>query len=655
MKRYLTSISLALLSGIYVTSVRAEDGASQLTDWPAIHSAIPQDPALERKVRKLVASMTLRQKVAQMTQAEIKSATPADVKTYGLGSVLNGGGSWPDMEKNAKASVWVKLADQYYAASMASAVHQPVLWGTDAVHGHGNVNGATLFPHNIGLGAAHDPELIGEIGKSVGKAVRATGINWAFAPTVAVVQDPRWGRTYESFSADPLLVRQYAKIYVEGLQGRFSTDGNVVASVKHYMGDGGTDNGKNEGLNSASMAQMINIHGQGYYGALEAGAQTVMASYNSWTDSATGTAYGKMHGSKYMLTDVLKDKLGFDGFVISDWNGIMHVPGCTIDHCAAAINAGVDMIMVPMNWKDFIDNTVKDVETGAIPESRIDDAVTRILRVKLRAHLADKRPGAAKGAGLEASMVDRPLARRAVRESLVLIKNNDAVLPLRPGSSLLVVGKSADNLSNQSGGWSRTWQGDDNVRSDYAHSDSVLEAIRAANAKGSVTYSATGKDVDASKFDVVIAVVGEGPYSESAGDIGPASSLSHTARYPEDLAVLKAVSGKGIKVVTVFETGRPSYANDLINASDAFVVAWLPGSEGKGVTDVLFHNPSAKLAYDFRGSLSFPWPGAACPEMGHVPQFPMGYGLSYAKPASRLPQLEVAATTEGCRSVEKPR
>lgn len=592
--------------------------AGAAADWPHVTSAVAPDAAMEAKIARLVKGMTLRQKVAQMTQVEIKTVDPVDIKTYQFGSVLNGGGSWPNMDKHATARDWVKMADALDAQSRI-----PLLWGTDAVHGHSNVYGATLFPHNIGLGAAHDPELITLIAQATGKAVRATGVNWAFAPTVAIVGNERWGRAYESFSSDPNLVRAYAAAYTTGLQGDFTHPSNVVATAKHFMADGSTDNGVNEGTATLSEADMADVQAQGYYGAIGAGVQTVMASYNSWTDPSTGEVHGKMTGDTYLLSDVLKDKIGFDGFVVSDWNAIAQVPGCTVDHCPQAINAGIDMVMVPFDWKKFIDNTVADVQSGAIAQSRIDDAVTRILRVKMRAHLFGHKPSNNPYAGKASALLARDLGRRAVAESLVLLKNNNAVLPLKAGAKLLVVGKNADSLSDQAGGWSITWQGTENTNADFPHADSVLAAVRAADTGGSVTYSATGADVDIGRFDAVIAVIGETPYAETAGDLKPGTPLSHTSRYPEDLKALQAVSGKGKPVITVFESGRTVYADDLINASDAFVAAWLPGSEGKGVADVLFGDK------DFRGTLSFAWPAGPCEGAA---LFPVGYGLTYAQP-----------------------
>jgi len=617
-------------------------------DWPRIRSAVGPDAKLEAQVAKIVASMTLAQKIGQMTQPEIKTITPDQVRQYYIGSVLNGGGSWPQMNKRATPADWVALADKYYEASMSTdmAIKVPVIWGIDAMHGNSNVLGATLFPHNIGLGAAHNKALVGKMAQAVGQAVRATGINWVFAPTLAVVRDDRWGRTYESFSEDPALVREYGGAYVRGLQGDLKGDATVVATAKHFIGDGGTDQGKDQGINLAGKADMINIHGAGYYPALDAGAQTVMASFNSWNDVGAGVDYGKMHGSKALLTDVLKTKMGFDGFIVSDWNGIAQVPGCKNDSCPQAINAGLDMIMVPDDWKAFIANTIKQVEAGEIPMARIDDAVTRIIRVKLRANM--KKPSASKFAGKADALQARALARQAVRESLVLLKNDTNALPLAAGKKILVVGKSADNLSNQSGGWTLTWQGTDNKNSDFPNADSILAGIQQAAGAGNVTYSATAEGVDVAAFDAVVAVIGETPYAEGDGDIGPSGTLRHSGRHPEDLAVLQAVAGKGKPVITVMVTGRPMYTNDLMNLSDSFVAAWLPGSEGKGVADVLF-----KGRHNFKGTLSFSWPKSACQatvnagDKDYAPLFKMGYGLKYGS-STKVGQLDASYADGGC-------
>ncbi|MBR7800562.1 glycoside hydrolase family 3 protein [Undibacterium fentianense] len=629
------------------SAVQAAPSAKVYKDWPHIKSAIAKDPALEAKIKSIVSQMTLAQKVGQMTQAEIKFITPDDVRKYYLGSVLNGGGSWPGMNKYAKAADWVALADQYYDASMRTdmVTKVPVIWGIDAIHGNSNVVGATLFPHNIGLGAARNPKLVGQMAEQVGKAVRATGIAWVFAPTLAVGRDARWGRSYESFAEDGHLVKEYGAVYVKALQGQFKDDKNVVATAKHFIGDGGTFKGVDRGVNQASLSEMINQHAQGYYGAFAAGAQTVMASYNSWHDVETKTNYGKMHGSKALLTDALKDKMGFDGFVVSDWDGIAEVPGCSNDSCAQAINAGIDMVMVPDNWKSFIANTIAQVERGEIPMARIDDAVSRILRVKLRANLFGKKPSQNQYAGKQEALLARDIARQAVRESLVLIKNNQQVLPLQRGKKILVVGKNADSMINQSGGWSITWQGTENKEGDYTPGDTILTGIKEAAGAINVHYSAQADDVDLAQFDVVLAVLGETPYAEGFGDVAASRPLAHSQLFPEDLAVLKKVAGKGKPVVTLMVSGRAVYANDLINLSDSFVAAWLPGTEGKGVADVLFKDAQGKVAHKIKGKLSFSWPAQAClaknlTSAGQLVQFKYGYGLQYGKTRNMGPLPE---------------
>ncbi len=628
--------------------------STHYTGWPAIKSRLSADPALEARVRKIVASMSLAQKIGQMTQAEIKSITPAQVTKYYIGSVLNGGGSWPHRDKHAGIEDWLALSDRYYDASMATdaAIKVPTIWGTDAVHGDNNVFGATLFPHNIGLGAAHDSALIEDIGAATARAVRATGIEWAFAPTLAVAQNARWGRTYESFSSEGPLVREYARAYVTGLQGDFG-DHNVMATAKHFIGDGATQNGTDQGDAKVSLKDMINVHGSGYFGAIEAGVQSVMASYNSWDDVAAGVNYGKMSGAHALLTDALKHKMGFQGFVVSDWNAIGQLPGCTNASCPQAINAGIDMVMVPDDWKAFIANTTRQVEDGEIPMARIDDAVSRIIRAKLRMGLFGKRPSRRAGAGDEKSLQSRELARRAVRESLVLLKNNRDVLPLKSGTKILVVGKSADSIPNQTGGWSLTWQGSDNSNADFPNSETILAGVRHADGQANVTYSETARGIDLKPFDVIVAVIGETPYAETMGDIMPSATLRHSDRYPEDLAVLNTVAKTHKPVVVVFVAGRPLYVNRLLNLSNAFVATWLPGTEGGGVADVLFASPAGSGHYNFSGTLARPWPGVPCPDVGAGSAKPArwlfapGYGLRY--PSKReIPTLPTYPAVDAC-------
>jgi beta-glucosidase len=608
--------------------------ATHYTDWPAIKGANADDPSLDARVHRIVAGMTLAQKVGQMTQAGIKSITPDEVRRYYIGSVLNGGGAWPGMDKHASIGDWLALADRYYDASMSTdmTVKVPVIWGTDAVHGDNNVYGATLYPHNIGLGAAHDPVLIRAIGAATARAVRATGVTWAFAPTLAVAQDVRWGRSYESFSSQGPLVREYARAYVEGLQGDFGPH-NVMATAKHFIGDGATWRGIDQGEARVDKATMINVHGAGYFGALDAGVLSVMASFNSWNDIADGVDYGKMSGSHALLTDALKHKMGFGGFVVSDWNAIGQVPGCSNASCPRAINAGIDMVMAPGDWKSFIANTIRQARDGEIPMARIDDAVSRIVRAKLRMGLFGKRPSQLPGAGDTRLLQDRALARRAVRESLVLLKNNHDVLPLKRGTKLLVVGKSADSVPNQTGGWSLTWQGTDNDNADFPNAETILAGLREADGPANVTFSETADGIDAKDYDAIVAVIGETPYAETLGDIPPWETLRYSDHYPQDLALLERLVRSGKPVVVVFVAGRPLYVNPILNLADAFVMAWLPGTEGGGVGDVLFARAGDGGRYNFRGTLARSWPGVPCPDADHADPssrlFTAGYGLSY--------------------------
>lgn len=644
--------------------------APRFNDWPRVRSALRRDPAQEAWIRRVVSAMTLEQKVGQMTQAEIVSLFDPATQTYrlneitefNLGSVLGGGGTTPKQNRRAPLQDWVDLADGVWAAGPTIAVrdgrrtqqlHIPPIWGEDMVHNTQPVFGSTLFPHNIGIGASRNTCLAKELGEATSRGTRAAGIDWTFSPCIAVVRDDRWGRTYESFSEDPSVVRAFSAATTDGLMN-VSRDGKsyrgITVSAKHYIADGGSVQGIDQGVVTASESELINIHGQGYFASLDEGAQTVMIGF-------FGTpAGGEVIGDRRLVNDVLKDKIGFDGIVVSDWNAISFLPNCTNDSCPQAINAGVDMFMVPFDWKAFIANTSAQVRAGVIPMSRIDDAVTRILRVKLRAGLFDMgKPSERPFAGDERAIAPRELGRQAVRESLVLLKNNNNVLPLRRNQKILVVGKSADSIQNQTGGWTLSWQGgpapfapnDVNVNADFPNGRSVLGGIQDTVGAANVTFSIDAAGVNVRDFDAVIAVVGEFPYAEFFGDIATADgnwrwpgdlskrTLEHGHRYPEDRSVLQAVSGKGVPVVTVLLSGRVLYTNTEINLSDAFVAAWLPGTEGGGISDVLFRAPNNRVNHNFSGKLPFSWPRSACQTAVNVgdrnynPQFPFGYGLSY--------------------------
>ncbi|MEP4677315.1 MAG: glycoside hydrolase family 3 protein, partial [Lentilitoribacter sp.] len=592
---------------------RAIEDTKAAEIWPKLDIAVKQDQEVEAAVKEIIASMTLKQKVAQMIQPEIRDITVEDMRTYGFGSYLNGGGAFPNNNKHSTAEDWIKLADDMYLASVDESVdgtNIPTMWGTDAVHGHNNVIGATLFPHNIGLGAANNPDLIEKIASVTATEVMVTGIDWVFAPTVAVVRDDRWGRTYEGYSEDPEIVRNYAASIVKGLQGHadkdFLSDSRVISTVKHFIGDGGTVKGDDQGDNISSEQALFDIHAQGYVGGLTAGAQSVMASFNSWHGD-------KVHGNKYLLTDVLKDKMGFDGFVVGDWNGHGQVKGCTNDSCPQSINAGLDIFMVPTDaWKPLYENTIAQVKDGTIPMSRINDAVTRILRVKVRAGLFDKpSPADRKFSGkteLIGQQSHRDVARQAVRESLVLLKNKNNLLPLNPKLSILVAGDAADNIGKQSGGWSITWQGTNNTNADFPGGTSIYEGLQqqVTAAGGTINLNVDGEFED--KPDVAIVVFGEEPYAEGHGD---RENLSYQQGDKRDLALIKKLNAQGIPVVSIFISGRPMWINAELNASDSLVAAWLPGSEGNGVAEVVLANADGSVQHDFKGKLSFSWPKSA--------------------------------------------
>jgi beta-glucosidase len=567
--------------------------------------------SIEQRVQEILSSMTLEQKVGQMIQGEIRYMSPQDVKDYFIGSVLNGGGAFPNNDQNASIDDWLALADAYYSASLdtsAGGAGIPIIWGTDAVHGHNNVVGATLFPHNIGLGAANDSALMRDIGEAVAKEVAVTGLDWIFAPTVAVVKDYRWGRTYEGYSSEAAIPKAYASEIVLGMQGEIeelaTRHDKVIATAKHFIGDGGTYKGIDQGDTRLSLEDLLELHGQGYHSAIDADVQTVMASFNSWNGE-------KIHGHRQLLTDVLKGQMGFDGILVSDWNGTGQVEGCTDEICAQAINAGIDMVMVPEDWKPMLLNTIKQVKEGLIPMSRIDDAVTRILRVKLRLGLYQKGlPSSRQLAGnqqLMGSKEHREIARDAVRKSLVLLKNQQNILPIKPNQHVLVAGDGANDIAKQSGGWTITWQGTELDNSDFPDATSIYKGIQQAvtNNGGSTELSEKGEWNK--KPDIALVIFGEEPYAEGQGDV---ETLGYKGGATNDLQLIRKLREQNIPVVSVFITGRPLWMNAEINASNAFVVAWLPGSEGQGVADVLVADTKGQPRYDFTGRLSFEWPNA---------------------------------------------
>ena len=634
----------------------ASGAGADLSEWRIQSSPFPAVAEEEARLDEIMAGMSLRDKVGQIVMGEIQHVSLADIKRYRLGAVLNGGGSFPDGNKHASVADWLALADAYHEASVSRDDGRPaipIIWGTDAVHGHNNVFGATLFPHNIGLGATGNADLLRQIGAATAREVAATGIYWNFAPTLAVPRNDRWGRTYEGYSEHPATVAKLGAALIVGMQGAvgdgFMAPGRVLATAKHFLGDGGTHNGEDQGDAQVSEAELVRVHAAGYRTALKQGALTVMASFSSWNGV-------KMHANRYLLQGALKGVMNFEGFVIGDWDAHAQLPGCTSESCPTALNAGVDMYMAPERWKALHRNLLRQVRDREIPPSRLDDAVRRILRVKLRAGLLDAPPpsqravadaGDLQSAPERAAWVGHPrhraLARQAVRESLVLLKNAGGVLPLAPGSRVLVAGRAASHIPNQLGGWSMTWQGDNTSNADFPNATSIVDGVRDAvqGAGGSVDYRQFAEVLAAEQAsppaDAALLVYGERPYAEFEGDV---ETLEFSPGDKAHLQAARRIKAAGIPVISVLLTGRPLAVPDELEASDAFVVAWLPGGEGAGLADVLFADADGEVRFDFSGRLSFSWPARADQttvnrgDKPYEPAFPWGFGLDYASEGS---------------------
>ncbi|MFO1368806.1 MAG: glycoside hydrolase family 3 N-terminal domain-containing protein [Marinagarivorans sp.] len=632
-------------------------------EWNRVVNPVPANPALEAKINEILTKLSLEQKVGQMIQPHIGAVTPEEVKAYNIGSILNGGGQNPNDNPNSTAQDWVQLAERFYQASMSSENGRtpiPVIWGIDAVHGHNNLIGATLFPHNIALGATRNPALVKSLAALTAAEVYATGQDWDFAPTLAVAQDDRWGRTYESFSEDPSLVAQLGGKFVEGLQGtagtkEFLAAKKVLATAKHFIGDGGTQYGDDQGYTQGEEQALLRTHLPGYIAALNAGVQTVMASYSSWNGVHS-------HANARLMNQLLKGQLGFDGLIVSDWQAISHVPGCALDNCPEAVNAGVDLFMIPNapEWKNFHANVVAQVKAGVISQARIDDAVRRILRVKLRQGLfsaPSPLQRAAATAGVIGSKEHRALARQAVRESLVLLKNTQGVLPIKPKSKVLVAGLGGNTLVHQTGGWSVTWQGKDVPNDKFPGATSIFaglaDALKAVG--GEAQYSEQGTFT--SKPDLAVVVLSEEPYAEIQGDIQNLATLELDGTHKSGLKLIQAFKSQGIPVVAVLLSGRPLWVNKELNLADAFVAAWQPGTEGAGVADVLVAKIDGTPNADFNGRLSFSWPATPCQtplnktDADYKPLFAFDYGLRYS--SSLTPWQPLSESTSeyayGCR------
>ncbi len=603
-------------------------------------------PVLKARVETLLSRMTLDQKIGQMTQPERMACTPEDVKAYHLGSVLSGGGSCPGENKPAD---WVDMNDAYWVASMEEDEQHlaiPLIYGVDAIHGNSNVLGATVFPHNIGLGATRDPDLLKRIAQATAREILACGVDWTFAPTLAVARNDHWGRTYESYSEDTQLVTSYAAPFVEGMQSDLGDDG-VAACVKHWVGDGGTTHGIDQGETTLSLGELRDVHMRPYQPAIDAGVLTVMASFNSWNGD-------KCHGHKQLLTDVLKDEMGFEGFIISDWDGIDYLSEDYYDAVGKGVNAGIDMFMVSVEWIEFISHVRNHVLNGTVSMQRIDDAVRRILLTKFAAGLFEKpRPQERPWSNSDSFGADqhREIAREAVRKSMVLLKNQDELLPLKKQARILVAGKSADNRGHQCGGFTVAWQGVQDNES-IVGGTSVWEGIKNQAANAVLSEDGLGLDADPTLHDVAVVVIGERPYAEGMGDVRYGDNvlveagsqikglmkilepygrtLELAESHPEDLATIKNISSRGVPVIAVLLSGRPLIINKELDEVASFVAAWLPGSEGQGVADVLLGD------FDFQGKLSFSWPKEAKAELNvgdqnYDPLFPFGFGLNYGR------------------------
>lgn len=594
--------ALALVG--YGGPVRAEPGPAPYLD-PHL--------SVQDRVDDLLDRMSLADKLGQMTQPERRYVTPDEVTRYRIGSVLSSGGSAP--EPNTPES-WADMYDGLQRAALAGPLRVPLMYGVDAVHGHNNMVGATIFPHNIGLGATRDPALVRKIGAATAAEMAGTGVDWDFAPCVCVARDDRWGRTYESFGEVPELATMMTTV-IDGLQGdELGGPTSVLATAKHYVGDGGTEGGDDRGDVRLPEKELRAVHLPPFQAAVKRGVGSVMISYSSWNGL-------KMHQNKYLITDVLKGELGFGGFVVSDYNGIDEIdgkPGFTKDEVAAAINAGIDMVMVPTEWRRFIDYLRDEVKNGDVPMERIDDANRRILTKKFELGLFEEPMADRSHLKTVGSAAHRALARRAVAESQVLLKNDDDVLPLDDDDKVFVAGRSADDIGMQSGGWTITWQGKPGP---ITPGTTILDGIRkAADADATVTYSKDGSGIDPS-YDAAIAVVGETPYAEYHGDRTDGLGLDDA-----DRKTIDRLRDAGVPVVVVLVSGRPLDVAEDLPKWDALVAAWLPGTEGQGVADVLYGDA------DPRGRLPVTWMRSGDQEPinrgdGKKPLFPFGYGLTY--------------------------
>ncbi len=576
-------------------------GRAQSSPAPYLDRALPP----ERRADDLLGRMTLDEKIGQMTQADSGSLpSSAPVRELFLGSVLSGGDSEPP---DPSAEGWAALTAEFQKQALATRLRIPILYGIDAVHGHSNVRGATVFPHNIGLGCARNPKLVEDVSRITAAEIAGTGMHWNFAPCIAVPQDERWGRTYEGFGESPELASLLGPPFVRGTQGAsMSEPGRVLGTAKHFVGDGGTKGGVDRGETAGDEAALRAIHLESYKAAIKAGVGSIMVSYNSWNGQ-------KMHGHKRLLTDVLRGELGFRGLLVSDWNGIDEIPGERDDDVAQAINAGIDMVMAPDSYREFIGSLKKNVQDGRVALARIDESVRRILVTKFTMGLFERPFGEPSLLRRIGSPEHRQVARQAVRESQVLLVNRNSTLPLATTLTNIVVGgKASDDLGLQCGGWTISWQGSSGR---VTEGTTVLQAIRKALPSAVVTPSREGEVASGTQAAVI--VIGEQPYAEFKGDRQDLSLA------PEDVQAVKNAKKAGVPVIVVLFSGRPLILEPILGDLDALIAAWLPGTEGDGIADVLFgkYNPTGKL--------SVTWPAS-------MAQVPINVGPKGEKPAGAL-------------------
>ncbi|MGE5643461.1 MAG: glycoside hydrolase family 3 protein [Byssovorax cruenta] len=653
MKRILSL--LLLLSSLLSACGRGVVPTSQVTVQPTA-SATANDSAaiytdasqpVNARVEDLLKRMTLDEKIGQMTQVEKNSIQPGDITKYAIGSILSGGGGSP--EKNTPQE-WYAMVEKFQQEALATRLQIPIIYGVDAVHGHGNLLNATIFPHNIGLGATNDPELVEKIGRATAEEILATGIPWNFAPVLAVVQDVRWGRTYEGYSENTQIVTKLGTAYIKGLQtlqdgDRVSPAQSIftLATPKHFIGDGATiwgssrteDYELDQGNMQVPERVVRELYLPPYKGAIETGALSVMASFSSWK----GT---KMHAQQYLLTSVLKDELGFNGFVVSDWQAMDQIyPDDYYASIVTSVNAGVDMNMVPYEYVKFIETMRQAVHNGDIPESRLDEAVRRILRAKFALGLFEQPMPDPKYQAAVRSRAHLELARQAVRESLVLLTNNDDILPLRKDTPVIfVAGEGANDIGLQSGGWTLEWQGKSGNDNEGT---TILSAVKAAADAGArVEYNRDGnfsefQDVNGNPLlaDVGIVVLAEDPYAEGVGDRADLSLNE------QEIGILEETRKYSQHIVVILISGRPRVITNQLDMADAWVAAWLPGTEGGGIADVLFGD------YPFTGKTAYSWPrsneqlpinvnNAANKTGCEAPLFPFGYGLAHGESTPEL-------------------